>query len=215
MLEKVVIVGGGVAGLRLAKLLLDNYDGKNFEVVLIEAGEALGGRLLSIDVEGVPIDIGAAWIHGDSTENVIMQYLPNHLKKNMLCSTCPGNLWVGDFGPCCENLVANSCSNLPNVPSGGITPLLERLNKYIYALEGKEDLYLQNAFEKFFDDVHDKISGVEIRLLRYYINLIPRKYKILFLFLLKFTSVFIFISHHHQFGLVSILTAYLLPIGSK
>ncbi|CAF4369966.1 unnamed protein product, partial [Adineta steineri] len=51
--RKVIIVGGGVAGLGAAKTL-----GPNVNYLLIEAQDYLGGRILTIDAaENVAVDV--------------------------------------------------------------------------------------------------------------------------------------------------------------
>jgi polyamine oxidase len=59
--DRVVIVGAGIAGLTAARILVDA--GK--EVVVYEARQRVGGRIWTEDVGGVPVDLGAAWIHGN------------------------------------------------------------------------------------------------------------------------------------------------------
>jgi hypothetical protein len=57
----IIIVGGGVAGLaaahELSKLGID-------DILLLEAGDRLGGRLRSIDFCGQTVEAGAQWVHG-------------------------------------------------------------------------------------------------------------------------------------------------------
>ncbi|MGA7616192.1 MAG: NAD(P)/FAD-dependent oxidoreductase [Thermoanaerobaculia bacterium] len=64
----VVVVGGGAAGLRAASLL----GGRGLDVVVIEARERLGGRILTVaDPDWpVPIELGAEWIHGEASETM-------------------------------------------------------------------------------------------------------------------------------------------------
>ncbi|RZO57758.1 MAG: FAD-binding protein [Sandaracinaceae bacterium] len=54
----VAIVGAGVAGLRAAQLLA--ADGR--DVVVLEARDRVGGRLLSQDIGGARFDVGGQWI---------------------------------------------------------------------------------------------------------------------------------------------------------
>lgn len=57
----VVIVGAGAAGLYAARLLLD----QGAEVVVLEAADHYGGRILTLDgFAGFPIELGAEEIHG-------------------------------------------------------------------------------------------------------------------------------------------------------
>lgn len=57
---RVVVVGAGVAGLSAAAALRR----AGIEVVVVEARDRIGGRIHTAEVAGVPVDLGAAWIHG-------------------------------------------------------------------------------------------------------------------------------------------------------
>lgn len=56
----VVVVGAGVSGLAAARALVQG--GKR--VVVLEARDRVGGRTWTDDALGVPVDLGASWIHG-------------------------------------------------------------------------------------------------------------------------------------------------------
>ncbi|KTR09088.1 flavin monoamine oxidase family protein [Curtobacterium luteum] len=56
----VVVVGAGVSGLAAARALVQG--GKR--VVVLEARDRIGGRTWTDDALGVPVDLGASWIHG-------------------------------------------------------------------------------------------------------------------------------------------------------
>jgi polyamine oxidase len=58
--EHVVVVGAGMAGLAAARSLAD----EGVRVTVLEARERIGGRVWTNGSLGVPIDLGAAWIHG-------------------------------------------------------------------------------------------------------------------------------------------------------
>ncbi|XP_073992124.1 spermine oxidase-like [Rhodnius prolixus] len=59
---KIVIIGGGVAGVAAATSLLD----RGFEdVTIIEAEDRLGGRIYTVPFGTKHVDIGAHWIHGE------------------------------------------------------------------------------------------------------------------------------------------------------
>ncbi len=56
----VIIIGAGIAGLSAAKILKKN----GLSVIVVEARERLGGRIWTNNALGLPLDLGASWIHG-------------------------------------------------------------------------------------------------------------------------------------------------------
>ncbi|BBY84383.1 FAD-dependent oxidoreductase [Mycolicibacterium tokaiense] len=58
--EHVVVIGAGFAGLAAARTLAD----AGVRVTVLEARDRIGGRTWTDTSLGVPIDIGASWIHG-------------------------------------------------------------------------------------------------------------------------------------------------------
>lgn len=59
--QRVLIVGAGMAGLAAAKTLRQ----AGYEVVVVEGRDRLGGRIWTSRAwEGLPLDLGASWIHG-------------------------------------------------------------------------------------------------------------------------------------------------------
>jgi polyamine oxidase len=57
--ERVVVVGAGIAGLTVANALTHG----GVECVVVEARDRIGGRLHTVDLAGSPVDLGASWIH--------------------------------------------------------------------------------------------------------------------------------------------------------
>ena len=57
--ERVVVVGAGIAGLTAAKALAHG----GVECVVLEARDRIGGRLHTVDLAGSPLDLGGSWIH--------------------------------------------------------------------------------------------------------------------------------------------------------
>ncbi len=55
-----LIIGAGMAGLTAAKRLSD----RGLEVRVLEARNRMGGRILTNEDLGMPLDLGASWIHG-------------------------------------------------------------------------------------------------------------------------------------------------------
>lgn len=59
LLERVVVVGAGISGLTVASAL----DHAGVECVVLEARDRIGGRLHTVDLLGMPVDVGGSWIH--------------------------------------------------------------------------------------------------------------------------------------------------------
>jgi monoamine oxidase len=57
--ERVVVVGAGIAGLTVANALTHS----GVECVVLEARDRIGGRLHTVDLAGSPVDLGGSWIH--------------------------------------------------------------------------------------------------------------------------------------------------------
>src|SRR6478672_5480596 len=57
--ERVVVVGAGIAGLTVANALTHG----GVECVVLEARDRTGGRLHTVDLSGSPVDLGGSWIH--------------------------------------------------------------------------------------------------------------------------------------------------------
>ena len=58
----IAIIGGGAAGIGAARHLA----GKGMRVMLIEAAPRLGGRAWTLDLAGLKLDMGCAWLHSAS-----------------------------------------------------------------------------------------------------------------------------------------------------
>ncbi len=57
--DRVVVVGAGVAGLTVANALTH----AGVECVVLEARDRVGGRLHTVELAGFPVDLGGSWIH--------------------------------------------------------------------------------------------------------------------------------------------------------
>jgi oxygen-dependent protoporphyrinogen oxidase len=54
-----VVVGGGITGLAAAYRLVKSVNGRPIDVTLLEASDRLGGKLLTVDIEGLQLEAGA------------------------------------------------------------------------------------------------------------------------------------------------------------
>ena len=67
---KVLVIGAGISGLAAAKSLNDS----GYDVTMLEAKDRIGGRLYTDRSLGVPLEVGANWIHDNNPEtNPIMK----------------------------------------------------------------------------------------------------------------------------------------------
>ena len=57
---EVIVIGAGMAGLAAARQLAD----RDYDVILLEARDRIGGRTWTDNSLGLPLDLGASWIHG-------------------------------------------------------------------------------------------------------------------------------------------------------
>ncbi|KAM1155668.1 hypothetical protein ACFX13_027128 [Malus domestica] len=63
--SRVVIIGAGMAGVTAANKLYTAAGSKDlFELVVVEGGERIGGRINTSEFGGDRIEMGATWIHG-------------------------------------------------------------------------------------------------------------------------------------------------------
>jgi|SaaInlV_100m_DNA_2_1039680.scaffolds.fasta_scaffold15499_2 monoamine oxidase len=67
--KSVVVIGAGMAGLAAARRL----SSKGYDVIVVEGRDRPGGRIWTDHSLGTPVDLGAAWIHGDSSQNPLMK----------------------------------------------------------------------------------------------------------------------------------------------
>jgi len=75
--KKIIIVGAGIAAIAAARELYKGQDQhsprQHFDLKILEASRRAGGRVLSTEVDGIPVDLGATFIHGNTNENVIYE----------------------------------------------------------------------------------------------------------------------------------------------
>jgi polyamine oxidase len=57
--EQIIVIGAGIAGITAAKKL----QAQGYRVIILEGRDRIGGRIWTDKSLGVPLDLGAAWIH--------------------------------------------------------------------------------------------------------------------------------------------------------
>ncbi|KAI4223594.1 MAG: hypothetical protein L6R36_005303 [Xanthoria steineri] len=80
--RKVCIIGAGMGGLRAAGLL----NAAGFDVTILEARDRIGGRVHQSSCLGLPVDLGASWIHGTQGNPIV------HLAEKAMSTTIACNL---------------------------------------------------------------------------------------------------------------------------
>ncbi|KAF3932088.1 hypothetical protein ABW20_dc0106046 [Dactylellina cionopaga] len=64
---KIIVIGAGTSGLRAAEVLIQ----AGCEVQVLEARDRIGGRIATSSKLGLPLDLGANWIHGNQGNPII------------------------------------------------------------------------------------------------------------------------------------------------
>ena len=93
--KSILIVGAGVAGLAAARSLTD----AGWPVRVIEARDRIGGRVYTDRDWGVPIEMGASWIHGTANDPM-MELARNAGRSSSRPTTRDGrsSRWIPNCG---------------------------------------------------------------------------------------------------------------------
>ena len=136
----VIIVGAGISGLAAADYLIAH--GKN--VLLLEATNRTGGRILSLPYYDYALDLGASWIHG--IKNNPIAKIANELNLKTSPTVYSSQCLTNKF---------NSQT------------LFNSQGKILNASQTLELFQLNKRFENFLDKmtiIHDKNKSVEAAL---------------------------------------------------
>ena len=80
-----IIIGAGPAGISAARTL--SSLAPNASVVLLEARGRIGGRTLTSTALGVPVDLGASWIHHYGSANPVVPLAQRVLSERLGVAT--------------------------------------------------------------------------------------------------------------------------------
>jgi monoamine oxidase len=148
---EVLVIGAGMSGLAAARTLAD----KGVSVIVLEARDRIGGRTWTDSSLGLPLDLGASWIHG-ITGNPITK-----LAKEFNANTAPtdyenGILFDGDGSEVSDSDYAE------------IEDLFESIYEEVAAMQEDtdDDMSLQQAFDEALAE--RDLSEDELRKLQFY-----------------------------------------------
>jgi monoamine oxidase len=180
----VIVVGGGLAGTQAAAKLNES----GCSVLLLEARDRLGGRTVSVSVDGHVVDLGGHWIGGD-------QRLVYGLMQKFGLKTFPqydeGTHVLEINGS--KTYYKNNISTLNNTDLKGLFKAIETIDKYAATLDPAQPWNAANALEWDSQTVAEwarsNVPEPDARaILEWFIRvcMCSEPYEVSFLFFLKF-----------------------------
>lgn len=151
----VLILGAGIAGLAAARKLTE----QGRKTLVLEARNRVGGRMWTDSSLGVPLDLGASWIHGVKGNPIAA------LAKQFGIETVPTDDENG--------IVFNADgSEMPDREWRRLETLFDSVYRDVEAMRERTDtdMPLQRAFEAAI--ANRDLSGGDLRRLNYYIHLV-------------------------------------------
>ena len=150
---EVLIIGAGMSGLAAARTLAD----KGVSAIILEARDRIGGRTWTDSSLGLPLDLGASWIHG-VTGNPVTK-----LAKEFNADTTPTDYENGI-------LFDADGSEISDSEYAEIEDLFESIYEEVAAMqEGTDDdMSLQQAFDEVLAERN--LSEEELRKLQFYVH---------------------------------------------
>lgn len=149
----VLVLGAGIAGLAAARVLTD----KESSVILLEARNRVGGRMWTDSSLGLPLDLGASWIHGVQG-NPITKLAKQFGAKIMPTDDENGIVFKADG------------SEMPDREFAAIEELFEEIYEEVAEMQEDtdNDMTLQQAFDTVI--ARHGLSGEKLRGLNLYIH---------------------------------------------
>jgi oxygen-dependent protoporphyrinogen oxidase len=120
MTRRVVVVGGGISGLAAAWHLI-SAAGDQVEVTILEAGPEFGGKLMSRELAGVPIDVGAEAMLATRPEAVALVRAVGLADEIVHPATTASRLYVrGRLVPMPSGLMMGAPTDLHALATAGV-----------------------------------------------------------------------------------------------
>ncbi|WKZ38001.1 MAG: FAD-dependent oxidoreductase [Anaerolineales bacterium] len=150
----VLVLGAGIAGFAAARALND----KGLRVIILEARDRVGGRMWTDSSLGLPLDLGASWIHGVNG-NPITELAKQFGAKTVRTDDENGAVFNADG------------SEMSDMEWSRIEALFE--STYEEVAEMQEDTDDDMSLQQAFDHVvaQRNLSTAELRGLNYYAHL--------------------------------------------
>lgn len=150
---EVLVIGAGMSGLAAARTLVD----KGVSVIVLEARDRIGGRTWTDSFLGLPLDLGASWIHGIKNNPM------TELAKRFGADTAPTDYENGI-------LFDSDGSELSDSDYAEVEDLFESIYEEVAAMQEDtdNDMSLQQAFDEVLAE--RDLSEDEIRKLEFYVH---------------------------------------------
>lgn len=147
----VLVLGAGIAGLAAARTLVD----KGLSVIILEARNRVGGRMWTDSSLGLPLDLGASWIHGVNG-NPITELAKQFGVKTVSTDDENGIAFAADG------------SELPDDEFARMEALFKDIYEEVATMQEDtdEDMSLQEAFNEVL--ASRDLSEEDLRRLNYY-----------------------------------------------
>lgn len=134
--NEICIIGAGVAGLKAAQTLVDSSKFSSKDLVILEAQDYAGGRLLTSDVKesklGLKYDLGAAWFH---------DLLSNQTLADLVAANDPDIFDVGKDG-----YFDNKDRKVYN-QDGPVNMIELKLNRVVEEMEKFIEIYFHDSLD--------------------------------------------------------------------
>ncbi|WP_162902176.1 flavin monoamine oxidase family protein [Facilibium subflavum] len=131
----VIIIGAGVSGLAAARNLILN----GFDVLVLEARDYIGGRVVSEHFAGATVDLGASWIHGVE-ENPITRLATKHdiaTQRSQMCGPSPDNILH-------RTIFDENFTRLTHEAKLEIASVMADFLDYLSSVQSEDDLHLKS-----------------------------------------------------------------------